>query len=94
MAESAANRAVRAVNLFHNNRSQALRSSAESECSGSRVPIQKDGGRLIAKPEPRLSLIDTLRGLAPLDPDEAFPDDLHDRLLSFQEMRSQHRGAG
>ncbi|PVE59284.1 AbrB/MazE/SpoVT family DNA-binding domain-containing protein [Arthrobacter sp. TPD3018] len=84
LAEPATNRTVRVAKLFRNNCSHAVRISAESECSDGRAPIQKDGDRLSIKPEFRSRLIDTLRGLAPLDPEDAFPDDLHDCLLSLR----------
>lgn len=84
MTEAATNRDIRAAKLFRNNRSQAVRIPAEFEFPGSRVLIHKDGDRLIIEPEPRASLLDTLRGLSPLDPADAFPDDLDASLLPLR----------
>lgn len=84
MTEPATNRDIRAAKLFRNNRSQAVRIPAEFEFSGSRVLIHKDGDRLIIEPEPKSGLLETLRGLAPLDPADAFPDDLDAPLLPLR----------
>jgi antitoxin VapB len=86
MAEPATNRDIRAAKLFRNNRSQAVRIPAEFEFSGSRVLIHKDGDRLIIEPEPRSSLLDTLRGLSPLDAADAFPNDLDASLLPLRSV--------
>ncbi len=84
MAHPAPNRDVREAKLFRNNRSQAVRIPAEFEFSGSRVLIHKEGERLIIEPKPRPTLLDTLRSLAPLDPEDAFPDDLDAALLPLR----------
>lgn len=86
MAEPAVNRDIRAAKLFRNNRSQAVRIPAEFEFSGSRVLIHKEGERLIIEPEPRPNLLDTLRSLAPLDPADAFPDDVDGPLLPLRDV--------
>jgi len=86
MAEPAKNRDIRSAKLFRNNRSQAVRIPAEFEFSGSRVLIHKDGDRLIIEPEPRSSLLDTLRGLSPLDAADAFADDLDASLLPLRSV--------
>lgn len=86
MAESALNRDIRAAKLFRNNRSQAVRIPAEFEFSGSRVLIHKEGDRLIIEPEPRPNLLDTLRSLSPLDPEDALPDDLDGPLLALKNV--------
>jgi antitoxin VapB len=86
MAEPAMNPAVRTAKLFRNNRSQAVRIPAEFEFSGSRVLIHKEGDRLIIEPEPRPDLLDTLRSLPPLDPDNAFPDDVDGPLLPLRDI--------
>ena len=85
MAEPALNRDIREAKLFRNNRSQAVRIPAEFEFSGSRVLIHKDGDRLIIEPEPRPDLLDTLRSLSPLDPEDA-PDDLDASLLPLKDV--------
>lgn len=86
MAEPAPNRDIREAKLFRNNRSQAVRIPAEFEFSGSRVLIHKEGDRLIIEPEPRPKLLDTLRSLSPLDPSDAFPDDLDGPLLPLKDV--------
>lgn len=86
MAEPALNRDIREAKLFRNNRSQAVRIPAEFEFSGSRVLIHKEGDRLIIEPEPRPNLLETLRSLSPLDPADAFPNDLDASLLPLRDV--------
>lgn len=86
MAEPAINRDIREAKLFRNNRSQAVRIPAEFEFSGSRVLIHREGDRLIIEPEPRPNLLETLRSLSPLDPGDAFPDDLNGPLLPLKDV--------
>lgn len=86
MAEPGLNPDIRAAKLFRNNRSQAVRIPAEFEFSGNRVLIHKEGDRLIIEPEPRPNLLDTLRSLAPLDPADAFPDDVDGPLLPLKDV--------
>lgn len=86
MAKPAPNRDIREAKLFRNNRSQAVRIPAEFEFSGSRVLIHKEGDRLIIEPEPRPKLLDTLRALSPLDPADAFPDDLDSTLPPLKDI--------
>lgn len=86
MAEPAPNRGIREAKLFRNNRSQAVRIPAEFEFSGSRVLIHKDDDRLIIEPQPRPNLLDTLRSLSPLGPQDAFPDDLDGSLLPLKDV--------
>lgn len=86
MAEPALNRDIREAKLFRNNRSQAVRIPAEFEFSGNRVLIHKEGDRLIIEPEPRPNLLETLRSLSPLDPEDAFPDDLDEPLLPLKDV--------
>ena len=86
MAEPALNRDIREAKLFRNNRSQAVRIPAEFEFSGSRVLIHKEGDRLIIEPEPRPNLLDILRSLSPLDPEDALPDDLDGPLLALKNV--------
>ncbi|MEG3166169.1 AbrB/MazE/SpoVT family DNA-binding domain-containing protein [Sphingomonas sp. PB2P19] len=86
MAEPALNRDIREAKLFRNNRSQAVRIPAEFEFSGSRVLIHREGDRLIIEPEPRPNLLDTLRSLSPLDPRDAFSDDLDGPLLPLKDV--------
>ena len=86
MAEPATHRDVREAKLFRNNRSQAVRIPAEFEFQGSRVLIHKEGERLIIEPKPRPGLIDTLRALSPLGPEDGFPDDLDASLLPLRDV--------
>lgn len=86
MTNPTLNRDIRQAKLFRNNRSQAVRIPAEFEFSGSRVLIHKEGDRLIIEPEPRPNLLDTLRSLSPLDPADAFPDDLDATLLPLKDI--------
>jgi antitoxin VapB len=65
---------AREVRLFRNNRSQAVRIPVDLELPGDRALIRKDGERLIIEPAPRPNLVDVLASLAPLAPDDAFPD--------------------
>jgi len=81
MTEPAPKRDVREARLFRNNRSQAVRIPAEFEFPGSRVLIHKEGDRLVIEPEPRPNLLDTLRSLSSLEPEDAFPDDVDGSLL-------------
>lgn len=84
MIQPATNRDIREAKLFRNNRSQAVRIPAEFEFSGSRVLIHKEGDRLIIEPEPRPNLLETLRSLAPLPPEDALPEDLDTTLLPLK----------
>ncbi len=86
MVDPASNRDIREAKLFRNNRSQAVRIPAEFEFSGSRVLIHKEGCRLIIEPQPRPDLLDTLRSLSPLDPADAFPNDLDATLLPLRDI--------
>lgn len=84
MADLAQNSNVRTAKLFRNNRSQAVRIPAEFEFPGNRVLIHKDGERLIIEPEPRHGLLDVLRSLPALGPEDAFPDDRDAPLLGLK----------
>jgi antitoxin VapB len=75
---------VREAKLFRNNRSQAVRIPAEFEFPGSRVLIHKEGNKLIIEPEPKADLVETLKKLIPLGPDDDFPDDLNSNLLPLK----------
>lgn len=86
MAESAPRPDVRRAKLFRNNRSQAVRIPAEFEFSGSRVLIHKEGDRLVIEPEPRPNLLDTLRSLSPLGPEDSLPDDLDGPLRPLKDI--------
>jgi antitoxin VapB len=77
---------TRVAKLFRNNRSQAVRIPAEFEFSSNRVLIHQDGDRLIIEPEPRANLIGILKGMAPLDSEDAFPDDIDATLLPLKDV--------
>lgn len=64
----------REARLFRNNRSQAVRIPADFELPGDRVLIHRDGDRLILEPVPRRDLMQVLADLAPLGPEDDFPD--------------------
>lgn len=81
MAQPSSGTGVREAKLFRNNRSQAVRIPAEFEFSGSRVLIHKEGNKLIIEPEPKANLVDILRGLCPLEPEDQFPADINATLL-------------
>lgn len=86
MAQPSPNRDVREAKLFRNNRSQAVRIPAEFQLPGSRVRIYKEGERLIIEPEPRPDLIDILKSLSPLEPEDDFPDDVDATLLLLRDV--------
>ena len=77
---------VRAARLFRNNRSQAVRIPAEFEFSGNRVLIHKEGDKLIIEPEPKANLVDILKGLSPLPPEDDFPEDLDATLRPLKDV--------
>ncbi len=85
MAQPSAISDVREAKLFRNNRSQAVRIPVEFELPGSRVFIRKEGARLIIEPEDKPNLIDVLRSLSPLEPEDDFPTNLD---LTLQPLRS------
>ncbi len=64
----------REARLFRNNRSQAVRIPADFELPGDRVLIHRDGDRLILEPVPQRDLMQVLADLAPLGPEDDFPD--------------------
>ena len=67
----------RPVRLFRNGRSQAVRIPREFELPGSDAIMRKDGNTLVIEAKPTKSiarLIDHLRTLEPLGPDEQFPE--------------------
>jgi len=76
--------AKREAKLFRNNRSQALHIPAEFEFPGDRVLLHKDGDRLIIEPAPRPTLLDFLKTLEPLPPEDWFPDDIDEGLLPLK----------
>lgn len=77
---------VREARLFRNNRSQAVRIPAEFEFSGTRVLIHKEGDKLIIEPEPKANLVDILKALSPLPPEDDFPEDLDETLLPLKDV--------
>lgn len=86
MAQSSPATGVREARLFRNNRSQAVRIPAEFEFSGSRVLIHREGNKLIIEPEPKRNLVEILRELSPLDPEDQLPDDLRTDLLPVRDI--------
>jgi antitoxin VapB len=64
--------AARPVKLFRNGRNQAVRIPREFELPGDQAFIRKEGDRLVIEPAPKLSLLEYLAGLEPLDED--FPE--------------------
>ena len=86
MAQPISTSVVREAKLFRNNRSQAVRIPAEFEFSGSRVLIHKEGDKSSIEPEPRANLVDILKALAPLAPDDDFPEDLDATLLPLKDV--------
>jgi antitoxin VapB len=86
MVQPLSTNGVREAKLFRNNRSQAVRIPAEFEFSGSRVLIHKEGDKLIIEPEPRANLVDILKGLSPLGPEDDFPGDLDATLLPLKDI--------
>jgi antitoxin VapB len=78
--------AAKEARLFRNNRSQAVRIPVEFELPGDKVLIHREGNRLIIEPVPSKKLLEILRGLAPLAPEDAFPDDIDAGLLPPKEI--------
>ena len=72
---------VKEARLFRNNRSQAVRIPVEFELPGEKVLMHREGTRLVIEPVPTAKLLDILRGLEPLGPEDAFPDDIDAGLL-------------
>ena len=65
----------RTVSLFRNGRNQAVRIPVEFELPGDEALIRKEGDRLIIEPKkPKQTLLEVLRNMEPLGPEDAFPD--------------------
>lgn len=64
----------RTASLFRNGRNQAVRIPVEFELPGDEVLIRKDGDRLIIEPKPRKNIVEVLREMGPLGPEDQFPD--------------------
>jgi antitoxin VapB len=64
--------AVRHVKVFRNGRNQAVRIPREFELPGEDAVMRKEGDRLIIEPAPKMSLLELLATLEPLDED--FPE--------------------
>ena len=77
---------AREAKLFRNNRSQAVRIPVEFELPGDRVLIHREGNRLVIEPVPRKKLLDILRSLEPLGPEDTFPDDIDEGLLPSKDI--------
>lgn len=80
MAQAMPATGARAVKLFRNNRSQAVRIPAEFELPGTTVLIHKVGDKLIIEPEPKADLATILRSLSPLGPEDQLPENFDDGL--------------
>lgn len=62
----------RKVSLFRNGRNQAIRIPKEYELEGSEAIIRREGNRLIIEPISKLTLLEVLASLQPLN--EALPE--------------------
>ncbi len=72
---------ARKVSLFRNGRNQAVRIPVDLELPGEEATIRKEGNLLILEPVlKRKGLLETLRELEPLGPEDAFPDIDDDHL--------------
>ena len=65
---------ARQVRLFRNGRNQAVRIPREFELPGREATLRKVGERLILERVRRRSLLQVLAAMAPLAPDDEFPD--------------------
>lgn len=71
----------RTVSLFRNGRNQAVRIPVEFELPGDEATIRKEGNLLIIEAKAtKRSLLDVLREMEPLGPEDAFPDIDDDHL--------------
>lgn len=75
---------VRSAKLFRTSGSQAVCIPADFEFSCNRVLIRKDGDRLVI--EPLADLLNTLRAMPQLDPEDDFPDDIDSTLLPLKDI--------
>ena len=64
----------RRVRLFRNGRNQALRIPREFELEGDEAVIRKAGDCLVVEPVRKGRLLELLRTLEPLPPDDVMPD--------------------
>lgn len=72
---------ARKVSLFRNGRNQAVRIPVEFELPGDEATMRKEGDLLIIEPaEKKKNLLEVLRSLEPLGPEDAFPDVDDDHL--------------
>jgi antitoxin VapB len=62
----------RHVKLFKNGRNQAVRIPREFELPGEDAIMRKEGDKLIIEPAPKLSLLELLETLEPIE--EEFPE--------------------
>lgn len=60
------------VSLFRNGANQAVRIPKEFELVGTQAWLRREGDNLVLEPIAKLSLLDTLQHLEPIDDD--FPD--------------------
>lgn len=77
---------ARKVSLFRNGRNQAIRIPVEYELPGDEATIRKEGDALIIEPAAKKkNLLEVLRGLEPLGPEDQFPD-IDDDHLPLREI--------
>lgn len=73
--------ATRTVSLFRNGRNQAVRIPVEFELPGDEATMRREGDLLIITPKVRKKdLLEVLREMEPLGPEDAFPDIDDDHL--------------
>jgi antitoxin VapB len=75
--------AARKVSLFRNGANQAVRIPKDFELDGAEAMMRRDGQTLIIEPMPKLSLLETLARLEPLDEDPGTIDDLPPRPVEL-----------
>lgn len=76
---------TRTASLFRNGRNQAVRIPVEFELPGDEVIIRKEGDHLVIAPKQEQGLLEYLRSLEPLGPEDAFPD-IDDDHLPMREV--------
>lgn len=82
-------RDVREVELFREGGSQILRIPVEFEFADSRVIIRQEGDKLVVEPQRKKpDLIEILRAMSPLDPEDDFPDDVDEKYPTKPPPRS------
>jgi antitoxin VapB len=69
------------VQLSRDKRGQVVPIPAEFELPETTALMHREGSRLVIKPMPKQGLLDLLRSLEPLAPEDAFPDNIDETLL-------------